>query len=182
AWAGETFCSKVDNNSPKFTSTSGSRQRNFALSLAESDSRRNEFAGGRHKFVRVELRGFKWGCNPAVLLEHRYRLIPILVGHPPERLARGVGRHPPSERQLRLRWGYGRDGCFREFLDDGSQLIDVCTAIEKAWEARGDEAADELGVFLDEIVVDDYAVAHRRHAAIGVPKNASLFVAADLDT
>src|SRR5262249_40119161 len=69
-----------------------------------------------------------------------------------------------------------------EFLDDDGHLIDVGTAIEKAFEGRGDEAADELGVLLDEIVMDDYAVAHRRHAAIGIPKDASLFVAADLDT
>src|SRR5262249_11389231 len=75
-----------------------------------------------------------------------------------------------------------RHRCFREFLDDGGYLLDVCTAIEKAFEARGNETADELGVVLDEIGMDDDTVAHRRHAAIRIPEDASLFVAADLDT
>src|SRR5262249_8430824 len=85
-------------------------------------------------------------------------------------------------RYVRLSSRYGRHRCFREFLDDRGYLLDVCTAIEKASEARGNEAADELGVVLDEIGMDDDAVAHRRHAAIRIPQDASLFVAARLFT
>src|SRR5712692_3604687 len=55
------------------------------------------------------------------------------------------------------------------------------TSIEEALEGCGDEAADELGVLLDEVGMDDDAVAHRGHAAIGVPQDTRLLVAADLD-
>src|SRR5262249_6141396 len=156
-------------------------QRSFASRLAGSGLRRNEFASGRHKFVRVKLRGFERTCDHAILLEHRRGFIPILVGHPTQRLACGVGCDPRIERQLRLPSRYGRDGCFREFFDDGHHLFDMRAAIEKALEAGGDEAADELGVLLDEVGMDNDAVAHCRHTAIGIPKNARLFVAADLD-
>src|SRR3984893_1969823 len=125
-----------------------------ASGLARSRLRRNEFAGGRHKLVGIELRSFERGCDPAILLEHRHRLVPIPVGHPSQRLTRRVRRHPCIERQLRLASRYSRHRCFREFLDDGGYLVEVRTAVEKAFEAGGNEAADELGIVPDESAVD----------------------------
>ena len=55
------------------------------------------------------------------------------------------------------------------------------TPVKKASEARGDKGPDDLGIVLDEIGMNDDAVAHRGDAAIGIPEDPSLLVAANLD-
>src|SRR5262249_59212306 len=69
----------------------------------------------------------------------------------------------------------------REGLDGRDQLVGMRARMEKALHARGDEAADELGLLLEEIVVHDDAVADRDDAAVRVPEYARLLAAADLD-
>src|SRR5260370_25278766 len=80
-----------------------------ASGLARSRLRRNEFARGRHELVGIALRSFERGRYPAILLEHRHRLVPILVAHPSQRLTRRIRRHPCIERQLRLASRYVGD-------------------------------------------------------------------------
>ena len=112
--------------------------------------RRNEFIAGRHELVGVELLSFERACDSTILFEHRDRLFPILLRHPSERLAGGVGRHPRIERQLRLPSRDRRHRRFGEFLDDDSELIGMRTPIKEASEARGDKGPDDLGIVLDE--------------------------------
>src|SRR5262245_61341185 len=173
AWAGETFCSRVDSNSSESAFTS--------VSCYRSRLRGNEFVARRDEVVGVKLPCFERSGDAAVLLEHGDRCVPILVRHPSERFARGIGRHPGVVRELRLPPRDCRHRRFREFLHDRRHLIHVLTAIQEALEARRDKSADELGILLDEIVVVDDAVAHRGHAAVGIPEDARLLVTADLD-
>src|SRR5262249_58033660 len=55
------------------------------------------------------------------------------------------------------------------------------TPVKEASEARGDKGPDDLGIVLDEIGMNNDAVAHRGDAAISIPEDPSLLVAANLD-
>ena len=55
-----------------------------------------------------------------------------------------------------------------------------CAPIDKSFQDREDKSPDELGVLLDQVVMDDDAVADRVDAAVGEPEHARLVVAADL--
>src|SRR5262252_10556799 len=179
-WASETFCSNVDNNSsksadacaPSTVSPSG---------LVRSRLRRNEFIARRHELIGVELLSFERACDSTILFEHHDRRFPILLRHPSERLASGVGRDPGRERQLRLPSRDRRHRRFGEFLDDDSEFVGMRTPVKEASEARGDKGPDDLGIVLDEIGMNDDAVAHSGDAAIGIPEDSSLLVTANLD-
>src|SRR5262249_29369707 len=64
----------------------------FHSGLIRSRLRRNEFIACRHELVGVELLSFERACDATILFEHHDRLFPILLRHPSERLAGGVGR------------------------------------------------------------------------------------------
>src|SRR5215467_15799315 len=85
--------------------------------------RRNEFIACGHELVGVELLSFERACDTTILFEYHDRLFPILLRHPSERLASGVGRDPGRERQLRLPSRDSRHRRFGEFLDDDSEFV-----------------------------------------------------------
>src|SRR5215471_1656852 len=66
--------------------------------LVRSRLRRNEFIARRHELTGVELFSFERACDTTILFEYHDRLFPILLRHPSERLASGVGRDPGRER------------------------------------------------------------------------------------